>query len=95
VFLLAPLGRYSSEVQQPARTMAILGRRSHPCQTALFDREQDRAGRLPAYGGLDVLAGALVLFGVIRPIGQCEPGRVYGLLKFCTNVLSGRERGRR
>jgi hypothetical protein len=50
---------------------------------------------LPAYGGLDVLVGALVLFGVIRAIGQCEPGRVYGLLKFCTNVLSGRERGRR
>jgi hypothetical protein len=43
VFLLVPVIPYSSEVQQPAPPMAILGSRPHPCQTAPFVCEHGRA----------------------------------------------------
>ena len=34
---------YSSEIQQPMRTTATLGRRSHTYRVAPVDRDQDRA----------------------------------------------------
>jgi hypothetical protein len=58
VFLLAPVGRYSSEVQQPAHPMAALGNRPHPCQTAPFDREQGRASSLHPDGYLRAVHSA-------------------------------------
>lgn len=41
---------YSSDVQQPVRTMAVLGKRPYTRQAAPFDREQDRAGSLHQQG---------------------------------------------
>jgi hypothetical protein len=46
VHSLDALAPYSSQVQQPRRAVAILRRRPHAPQTALFDREQGRAGSL-------------------------------------------------
>ena len=43
---LAPVVEYSSEIQQPTRTTATLGRRPHTHQAAPFDRDQGRAGSL-------------------------------------------------
>jgi hypothetical protein len=54
VFSLTPVGRYSSEIQQPAHAMAILGSRPHPCQTASFGREQGRVSSLHPEGQCSV-----------------------------------------
>ena len=43
---LAAAALYSSEIQQPMRTTATLGRRPHTHQAAPFDRDQGRAGSL-------------------------------------------------
>jgi hypothetical protein len=42
----APVAAYSSEIQQPIRAAATLGRRQHPYWAAPLDRDQDRAGSL-------------------------------------------------
>jgi hypothetical protein len=47
----APVAAYSSEIQQPIRAAATLGRRQHPYLAAPLDRDQDRAGSLHP-GGL-------------------------------------------
>ena len=55
---LAPVAAYSSEIQQPMRTTAILGRHQHPYWAAPLDRNQDRAGSLHPEGTItDGVAG--------------------------------------
>jgi len=41
---------YSSEIQQPMRTTATLGRHRHTFRAAPFDRHQDRADSLNPEG---------------------------------------------
>ena len=50
VFSLAPVAPYSSEVQQPMRATAVLGRHPHTHWAASSDREQGRAGSLHPEG---------------------------------------------
>jgi hypothetical protein len=50
VSLMAPVSLYSSEVQQPMRATAALGRRPHIWWAAPGDREQSRAGSLHPEG---------------------------------------------
>jgi hypothetical protein len=42
VFLLAPVGRYSSKVQQPTRATAVLVRHPHTHRAASLNIEQAR-----------------------------------------------------
>ena len=50
VFLLASVVPYSSEVQQPMRATAIVGRHPHARCAAPLDREQGRADSLHPAG---------------------------------------------
>ena len=49
-FLLAPIGPYSSEVQQPMHATAVLGGHPHTRWAAPVDREQGRASSLHPEG---------------------------------------------
>jgi hypothetical protein len=79
---LAPVAAYSSEIQQPMRTTAILGRHQHPYWAAPLDRNQDRAGSLhpdgcPRWPALGCAAAVPTDVQVIGLTAAYRPYRCY------------------